>query len=306
MNTKGFCKSFTTALVALSACGCGTPAAGARASLLVDDAGDTVRLDAPPRRIVALNPVVTELVFALGAGERLVGRTHESDYPPEAARVPDVGPWLPPNTEAVLARAPDLVLLYQSPSTASAIARLRDLHVAAAAFRTDRLSDISRLARVLGPALGVRPTAVRLAAAYDSSLAELRRRSGRDTLGAVAIVAWDNPLIVLGAGSFVSEMVELAGARNLFADVRGSSAPTSLEILAARRPRAVLVAGTDVAGFSRPEWRTVAAVRERRLVRLADPALQRPSPRAPAAIAALRVTLDSMLRGSSGRRREDR
>lgn len=286
----------TATTLALAALGCRAPAADTRPITLVDDAGDTIRLAASPRRIVSLNPVVTELVFALGAGERLVGRTRECDFPPEAARIPSVGPWLPPNVEAVLARAPDLVLLYQSPSTAPAIARLRALHVPAAAFRTDRLRDVSRLARILGPPLGVEAAATGLATRYDSSLAALRRSTGHDTLGRAALVAWDNPLIVLGAGSFVSEMVELAGARNLFADLPASSAPTSLEVLAARAPRVVLVAGTRAGGFARPEWQAVAAIRERLLVLLTDPALQRPSPRAPAAIAALRQTLDSVLR----------
>jgi iron complex transport system substrate-binding protein len=285
------------ALIAtLAAFGCRAPSAGARPILLVDDAGDTTRLAAAPRRIVSLNPVITELVFALGAGDRLVGRTSQCDFPPEAAQVPDVGLWLPPNIEAVLARAPDLVLLYQSPSTAPAIARLRALRIPAAAFRTDHLRDVSRLARVLGPALEAEQVAARLATRYDSSLAAVRRDSGRDPLGPVALLAWDNPLIVLGAGSFVSEMVELAGARNAFADVRPSSAPMSLEVLAARAPRAILVAGTSAQGFARPEWQAVGAIRARRIVLLTDPALQRPSPRAPAAVAALRHTLDSVLR----------
>jgi len=292
--------------LALAPAGCRARAGAARPITLVDDAGDTVRLAAAPRRIVSLNPVFTELVFALGAGDRLVGRTSQCDFPAQAARVPDVGLWLPPNAEAVLARAPDLVLLYQSPSTATAVARLRALQVPAAAFRTDHLRDVSRLARILGPALGEESAALRLAGRYDSSLAALHRQWGRDTLGPVALVAWDNPLIVLGAGSFVSEMVELAGARNLFADLRPSSATTSLEVLAARKPRAVLVAGTGVGGFGRPEWQAVDAIRERRLVLLADPALQRPSPRAPGAIVALRRTLDSALRQPrSGRGRAE-
>ena len=307
MNSIGFRKPRQTLILGLwaavlalaaglAATGCRAPAAGARPITLVDDAGDTTRLATAPRRIVSLNPVITELVFALGAGNRLVGRTSQCDFPPEAARVPDVGLWLPPNVEAVLARTPDLVLLYQSPSTAPVIARLRALHVPAAAFRTDHLRDVSRLARLLGPALEAGPAATRLATEYDSSLAALRSDAGRDQPGPVALLAWDNPLIVLGAGSFVSEMVQLAGARNIFADVRPSSAPMSLEVLAARAPRAILVAGTNAGGFVRPEWQAVGAIRARRIVLLTDPALQRPSPRAPAAIAALRHTLDSVLR----------
>jgi iron complex transport system substrate-binding protein len=259
---------------------------------LVDDAGDTVRLVAPPRRIVSLNPVITELVFALGAGDRLAGRTSECDYPPAALRVPSVGPWLPPNVEAVVARAPDLVILYQSPATAPAIDQLRALHIPTAAFRTDRLSDVSRLARLLGPALTANPT-TDLATAYDRSLAVLRSTARSDSARTVVLVAWDNPLIVLGAGSFVSEMVELAGSRNLFDDVSQTSIATSLEAVAARAPRAVIVLGTSVEFATRPEWQAVTAVRQQRVLRLSDPRLERPGPRAPAAIAALRRLLDS-------------
>jgi len=94
----------------------------------------------------------------------------------------------------------------------------------------------------------------------------------------------------------VSEMVELAGARNLFADVPLSSAPTSLEAIAARSPGAVVVVGASDGFVGRPEWRTLAAVREHRVLRLDHPVLARPSPRAPGAIYAIRRRLDSALR----------
>jgi hypothetical protein len=75
-------------------------------AVVVDDAGDTLRIERPARRIVSLNPTTTELLFALGAGDRLVGRTEACDYPAAAAGVASVGGWLPPNVEAVAARAP--------------------------------------------------------------------------------------------------------------------------------------------------------------------------------------------------------
>jgi iron complex transport system substrate-binding protein len=288
-------------LVALSAC-TGRPAEPARSPIvLVDDAGDTVRLAAPARRLVSLNPVVTELVFALGAGRRLAGRTSECDYPPAAAWVPSVGGWLPPNVEAVVARTPDLVVVYRSPSTAAAVTRLRALRIPTIALRTDRLADVSRLTRLLGPALDARRSADSLASAYDGALAARRAAVTRPPAQSVVLVAWDSPLIVLGAGSYVSEMVELAGAGNVFADISRSSAPTSLEAVAAHSPRAVLVVGGSDGFVARPEWRTLAAVRERRVLRLDDPALARPSPRAPGAISALRRRLDSALRTAPAR-----
>ena len=255
-----------------------------RVVTLVDDAGDTVRLAAPARRIVSLNPVVTELLFSVGAGERLAGRTSTCDYPPAAARIPSVGDWLPPNIEVVVARAPDLVILYQSPVTAPAVARLRRLGIPAVAFRTDRLGDVSRLARALAPALGAGPAAARFAATHDSALAALRRTARRDPARTVALVAWNSPLTVLGAGSFLSEIIELAGAANAFGDIPFASAPVSLEALLARAPALVLV---TIGGGGAPG--------HTRTLHLTDPALERPGPRVPAAVARLRRLLDSAL-----------
>src|SRR2546430_16017433 len=86
-----------------------------RGNLVVtDDAGRRVALAAPARRVVSLLPSFTELLFAIGAGDRLVGRTTWCDYPPAAVRVPSVGDGMPPNVEAVAARHPDLVVLYRS------------------------------------------------------------------------------------------------------------------------------------------------------------------------------------------------
>jgi ABC-type Fe3+-hydroxamate transport system substrate-binding protein len=262
--------------------------------LVVDDAGDTTRLDAPVRRIVSLNPAITELIFSLGAGHRLVGRTDECTYPEAAGQVPSVGGWLPPNVEAVAARAPDLVLLYEGPTNAIAAARLRALGIAVLALRTDHLADVSRLARLLGPTFGGAGAADSLASSYDAALDSLRLGVLPDSGPSVALLAWDQPLIVLGAGSFVSEAIELAGARNVFADLAPPSVPVSLETLVSRRPSILVTVGMMSTRFSeRPEWQAVRAVRDRRLLRLTESALKWPSPRAPMAIAALRPRLHS-------------
>ena len=262
--------------------------------LVVDDAGDTTRLATPARRVVSLNPATTELIFALGAGPQLVGRTDECDYPDAAGHVPSVGGWLPPNVEAVAARAPDLVLLYGGPTNAIAAARLRGVGIPVLALRTDHLADVSRLARLLGPVLGVAGAADSLGSWYDAALDSLRHGVSPDSGSRVVLVAWDQPLTVLGAGSFVSELIELAGARNVFRDFPTPSIPVSLETLVSRAPSALVTVGGISTRFTeRPEWQAVRAVRQHRLLQLTDSALKWPSPRAPAAIAALRRRLKS-------------
>ncbi|HJQ65301.1 MAG TPA: helical backbone metal receptor, partial [Gemmatimonadales bacterium] len=98
---------------------------------------------APARRVVSLAPSITELLFALGAGAQVVGRTTYCKYPPAALAVPTVGDGLNPNVEAIAARTPDLVVLYQSPHTETAARQLAALGVATLVVRHDRLEDIA-------------------------------------------------------------------------------------------------------------------------------------------------------------------
>ncbi len=274
------------------------PAGGAPARIIaIDDAGDTVRLAAPARRVVSLNPTTTELLFAIGAGASVAGRTDACDFPAEAARVPSVGGGIPPNVEAVAARGPDLVLLYHGGANAEPAARLRGLGIPVARLRTDRLDDVPRLARLLGDFTGSRQTADSVAQVYSEGLGRERavsRAAGTPPLP-VLILAWEQPLVALGAGSFVSEAIELAGARNIFADIAAPSAPLALESVLDRQPAAIVtMAASGETIARRPEWRSVTAVREGRILRLEESAYNHPGPRMPAAIRALRERLSAL------------
>src|SRR5207247_2973284 len=121
---------------------------------VTDDAGRRVTLSAPARRIVSLSPAVTELLFALGAGAGVVGRTTWCDYPPAARAVPSVGDGLNPNLEAVAARRPDLVILYRSALNETAAQQLARLGIAAAVVRQDRLEDLARAAGLVATLTG--------------------------------------------------------------------------------------------------------------------------------------------------------
>jgi ABC-type Fe3+-hydroxamate transport system substrate-binding protein len=258
--------------------------------VLVDDGGDTVRLAAPAARIVSLQPTTTELLFAIGAGARVVGRTEWCDAPAQALAVPSLGDGLSPNLEAIVATRPDLVLLYPSALNAVAAARLAELGIPVLRLRTDRLADVTRLARLLGRATGAERGADSLVTAFDAALAASSRP---DSAGpTVFILAWDQPLTTIGAESFLSELVTRAGARNAFAELSSASAPVSLEAVAARDPALVLVPSERERPFAtRPEWRVVPAFREGRVLQVAGTEFLRPSPRAPGAIGALAARL---------------
>jgi ABC-type Fe3+-hydroxamate transport system substrate-binding protein len=287
-----------TALL-LAACTSARPPATPAAIVVIDDNGDTTQLSHPAARIVSLSPASTELVFALGAGPQLVGRTRWCDYPAAAAAVPDVGDGIPPNIEAVLAQHPDLVLLYRSAQNAEAATRFRAAGVAVLTLRMDQLDDVARLARLLGPALGRQRSGDSLAGELDRALGAIRDSLSRVTTEppSVLLLAWDQPPIAIGAGSFQSEILTLAGGRNAFADLRAPSAPVSIEAIAARNPEFILTSDSATPAYGRrSEWRVIPAVKGGKFVHFADPAFGRPGPRAPQLIAALRQQLQAASR----------
>ncbi len=227
------------------------------------------------RRIVSLLPSFTEILFDIGAGDRVVGRTTWCDYPPAVLAVPSVGDGLPPNIEAVAARTPDLVVLYNSGPNVTAAKQLERIGIRTVLLDLNRLEDLAPAAR---------------AAAMDS----LAARPPPRAIASIAFVVWDNPPIVIGRGSYLHQIAALAGARNVFADLAAPSAQVSLETIAARNPDwiAVLADSTVLPGFAkRPEWQAVRAVRDRRFLLLPGSLFGRPGPRSAQAVAELQRLL---------------
>ena len=278
------------------AAACVRPAPPAGPITVIDDAGDTVRLAHAAERIVSLIPASTELLFAIGAGPHVVGRSKYDDYPAEAAAVTSVGEGLQPNIEAIVAQHRGLVVLYLSGSDAEAAARLRALGIAVVQLRTDLLESVADHARLLGELTGTKAVADSVAEAFAVNLAAatapLGEIAARDDRPSILIMTWEQPPITVGAGSFLDELVSRAGAVNAFHDLPQPSATVSLEAIVQRDPDLILTAGGTLPALAgRPEWRAVRAVRERRFVHVNGSEFDRPGPRSPQAIRDLRAAL---------------
>jgi len=265
----------------------------ARGGIVVtDDAGRPVTLAAPARRIVSLLPSFTEILFAIGAGDRLVGRTTWCDYPPEALAVPSVGDGMPPSVEAVAARRPDLVVLYRSGPNVTAAEQLERLGIRTVLFDLNLLEQLGPVARRLGMLTGRRAAADSLARVMDSLAAQPPTPSTQS----LVFIVWDNPPIVIGAGSYLDRLAALAGARNVFHDIGSPSAQVSIETIAARDPDFVALLSDSAVPpryAARPEWRVVRAVRTARFLFLPGQLFGRPGPRAAEAIRQLRRRLEA-------------
>ena len=233
---------------------------------------------ASPARIVSLNPTSTEILFAIGAGGRLVGRSQWDLWPDSARLVPALGPGIRPNVEAVLAARPDLVLLYASEDNRPAATRLRAAGIATLALKIDSIGSFRRGTRLLGLATGQGARAAVVVDSVFRTLERVRAATARLERPTVFWHVWDAPIITIGAGSYMSELVEIAGARNVYADHAAPSMTVGLEDVARRDPRWVLAGPVGAAALrARPEWRAVPAVRVGRTLIVDTTLVGRPS-----------------------------
>lgn len=292
------------ALAGFAACAPKSRAPAAPALRATDDWGRTVALAAPARRIVSLAPASTELVFALGLGRRLVGRTTWDDFPAEAARVRSVGNGIGPNVEAVLAQRPDLVLLYASEANRQALGRFAALALPVLVLKLDLAADLRRAARLIATLAGVPAAGDSLVQAFDTALAGATRPAPAAPPG-VYVDVEENPPITIGRGSYLSEIIAAAGARNVFGDIAAGSGPVSLEAIVQRDPDVIVALVSDTTRLprlaARPGWRAVRAVREGRVVPLDGRLYGRPSPRMPQAVRDLAARLEAVRRADTAR-----
>ena len=230
--------------------------------VIVGPCAISTTFDSIPKRIVSLNPTTTEIIFAIGAGSRLVGRTHWDSWPDSARFVPDVGDALRPNIEAVLNRHPDLVVLYASNDNRSAADRLRSAGIRTVALKVDGISQFRSATLLLGRVVGEPRRAQDVVDSVQHTLDAVRAATANLRRTTVFFHTWDKPLITIGHNSFLNELVIIAGGRNVYDDVAEVSPVVTLEDVVKRNPD-VLVVGPITAKsiLASTQWQAVPAVR---------------------------------------------
>jgi len=257
-----------------------TPASRA----FTDEAGRHVQVPAGVKRIVSLAPNLTEIVFALGEGDRLAGDTDFCDYPAEASKKPHVGGPVNPNLEQVVALKPDLVLAtaINRRETVDALAR-----IGVPVYATDPHSVEDMIASIehIGKVLEAEKTAAPLAASLRERLSNLDRRIAGATPRRALFVVWTDPLITVGRDSFIADALRRAGAHSVV-DARAEWPRISFEEILRLQPEFLVFANAHSADAqrdidslrTRPGWRDLDAMRHGNVVVVSD-AINRPAPR---------------------------
>ena len=246
---------------------------------LIDDFGVPVEQgDRVAARIVSLNPTTTEILFTIGAGDRVIGRSRWDLYPVEVLRIPALGDAIRPSVEVIMAARPDLVVLYASADNRPAADRLRAAGIRTVGLKIDLIEEFADATRLLGGLTGERERADAVADSVLETLEAVRERTRELDRPSVFWHIWDAPLITIGSGSFLHELVEIAGGSNVYGSAAEISPAVSLEDVARRDPRFVL-AGPDNASSLRrnPAWQSVAAVRDGRVLVVDTTLVARPS-----------------------------
>ncbi|HEX6835610.1 MAG TPA: cobalamin-binding protein [Polyangia bacterium] len=233
------------------------------------------------RRIVSLAPSTTEILYALGAGDRRVGVDQYSDWPPAALKVPRVGSDLSPSVERILALKPDVVFVATSANSRELPDELARLGVRVVISQVVTLDDLWRDIVTTGDAIGRHEAGVALTAKLQARVAATHARVAALVAVKALVVVWADPLTVVGGHSFVDDAVRAAGGNNIAGDSPQPYPQYSVERMLARAPDVIIV-GSHKGGPSAKTldaYVSVPAVRNGRVHAVDGDLLFRPGPR---------------------------
>jgi iron complex transport system substrate-binding protein len=284
-----FCRALLP-LALLAACSCTsstgriTPrvAAGPDRARHIDAIGRTVELPKRPGRIVSLAPSVTETLFLVGAGDRIVGVTVHCDWPEEARKKPKIGDLLNPSAELILAASPDLVIASTAGNDRTAVLKLADLGLPVFVTAPRTVETIFETVDQIGRITGCEVEAGELVLRMRERLRLLDRRLGGTRRVRAFYITWFEPLLAPGRGTFENEVLRHAGVDSITSDIPAFYPRYSLEQVIARDPDVILSVRHE--GNPLPDLRALSGWRQLRAVQgnkvfVVSEVLQHPSPR---------------------------
>ena len=251
---------------------------------VVDEVGRRVTVPAQVRRVVSLAPNITDILYALGAGEKLAGVTDFAETPPGAAPKPSLGEPLVPSLERIVELRPDLVFVARSINRQETVESLDRLGIPVYATDARTVEGMLESIRQIGSLVGMTQAGDALAANLEARLDAIRTHLAGRAVKRVFFVVWEDPLITTGRNTFIADALRWAGARSVIS-VRQDWPHISLEEVVARQPEYLIFPASSSGSSSdilsalrnRAGWRDLKAVQMGRVVVLSD-AINRPSP----------------------------
>jgi len=249
---------------------------------VTDDSGQRVVLDKPAQRIISLAPYITELLFAAGAGEAVVGATEFSDYPEAARSLAQVGGGGGLDLEAIMVLQPDLVVAWQSGNPRGQVERLQSLGITVFSSEPRRLQDVPETLRRFGRLAGTESVAAAQADSFNRRYAELQDKYAQRPRVSVFYQIWEQPLMTLNGEHLFSDVLRLCGGENVFNALPALAPQIDIEAVLLANPDVIVIAADDddaplLAAWQR--WPQLSAVRQGHVYAIQRDQLVRHSPR---------------------------
>jgi len=264
---------------------------------LRDDTGQLLHLKQVPQRIVSLAPNATELLFAAGAGARIVGASEYSDYPEAARRIPRVGGALL-DLETIAALRPDVIVAWADGNAPAQLQRLKQLGIPVYLSLQKRLDDIPATLERLGQLAGTSTVAQVAAAQFRADLARLRNTYSARKKLRVFYQVWDEPLLTINGTHIISDALTTCGGENIFAKLPALTPSVSIENVLQADPDAIVTSSQDAQPPARLDawrrWPRLSAVRNHHLFFVHADWIDRATPRILLGVAELCEFLDQV------------
>jgi iron complex transport system substrate-binding protein len=263
----------------------------AAATTVTDDSGAKIVLQAPATRIVSLSPGATEMLFAAGAGDRVIATVEYSDEPPAAKRIPRIGDVMAIDMERLVALHADIAIIWPGGGNAAQIEKITRLGIPLYRQEVDALRDLPQSLRRLGVVAGTSAVAESSARNLEHRLSALERQYARSRRFTVLLQVWNHPIYTVGGTQLMSDALRLCGARNVFDDLKVPGPAVDVEAVIARDPDAIVAAAPRGEAASwLADWKrypSLQAVKAGRLIAFEDDSFSRLGPSVVSATEAL-------------------
>ena len=255
------------------------------ASAATDELGREVVLSGEPRRIVSLAPNITEILFALGLEERIVGATSYCNYPERAKRIRRIGGFTDVSLETIVSLSPDLVLATADGNRKETVERIERMGLPVFVVHPKNLEGILATVRRIGRITGREPQAQSLTAGLARRIESVAATTAKRQRPTVFFQVGLDPIITVGRDTFINELIETAGGDSISSTQKTRYPRYSIEEVLAKKPDIIVLAAMEQAGdpslgenFWR-RWKEIPAVAEDRIYSLSPDLVARPSPR---------------------------
>ena len=260
----------------------------------IDDTDFSLHFDNTPERIISVSPSSTEILGVIGADSMLVGVSLYSDYPPSVKSLPKVGSYVKPNIEQIISLKPDLVIMSYNGAPWNVVNKLRKLNLNVAVLRSEKFSDIIKNINWLGEILELQKKAKKASGNLESRYEQIRSLVKETLKPRVFYSIALNPIITVGAKSFINDLIRDAGGINITGDIDQAYPKLTIESVIVRAPD-VLVFSTGMGNELDMEnqlpfwkrWESIPAVSNQRFIEVNHDVINRAGPRIVEALASI-------------------